>query len=323
MKRRTGFTLVELLVVIAIIGVLIALLLPAVQAAREAARRTQCINNLKQIGLGMHTHHDVNKRFPPGCANDTGKFGIGTAGWGSSWAVYILPYIEQNNIYQNWDFQANSGYTNTTNKALANSTTIEAYECPSSTAGQYARETIQMIDYAGIAGAVNATMTSYTETRNHSGNDGISSIGGCLFNQSEIGFQSITDGSSNTILVGEVGRDVESSTGTKYPNYRPGGPYGWTMGSNNAWNGSDNRQFNCVAFRHPIGTYTDATWTSGPVMSTHGIGADVGVNFPLNSQHPTGINALFADGSVHFLSDTSDVNVIGLQCTRDDGQVTE
>src|SRR5688572_12222721 len=116
-SRRPGFTLVELLVVIAIIGILVALLLPAVQAAREAARRISCSNNLKQVALACHNFHDVYDRLPPGGANDQPPFGTqntinGNAQWGSSWKVYILPYLEQSAIYDRWQFQSQSGYQN-------------------------------------------------------------------------------------------------------------------------------------------------------------------------------------------------------------------
>src|ERR1700692_3284510 len=109
---RRAFTLIELLVVIAIIAILIALLVPAVQKVREAAARTQCLNNLKQIGLACHNHHDVHKRLPPGGANDEPPFGTDVPSpghWGSSWMVYLLPYIDQEPLYDRWQFFGQSG----------------------------------------------------------------------------------------------------------------------------------------------------------------------------------------------------------------------
>src|SRR5688572_19819323 len=106
-----GFTLIELLVVIAIIAVLIGLLLPAVQAAREAARRAQCVNNMKQIGLGLHTYHDMANVFPGGSVMDLSNNGANQWGDGSnhfSWRVMILPQVEQNNIFNTINFSRNS-----------------------------------------------------------------------------------------------------------------------------------------------------------------------------------------------------------------------
>src|SRR5882724_3153396 len=119
--RRSGFTLIELLVVIAIIAILIGLLVPAVQKVREAAARTQCINNLKQLGVALHAYHDVNKRMPPGNTGDWAPWNnnptlnAGAGGWGSSWKVFILPYIEHGNIFNKWQFYSNSGYVNGNN----------------------------------------------------------------------------------------------------------------------------------------------------------------------------------------------------------------
>src|SRR5687768_6007213 len=122
-SRQRGFTLVELLVVIAIIGVLVALLLPAVQAAREAARRTQCSNNLKQIGLAMHNYHDTHKQFPPAYVADSNGTPM------HSWRVLILPYIEANHIYDRYD--QTQPWDSATNRQLL-SEMPQTYRCLSS-----------------------------------------------------------------------------------------------------------------------------------------------------------------------------------------------
>lgn len=116
----TGFTLVELLVVIAIIGILVALLLPAIQAARESARRNQCQNNLKQIGLAVQSHHDTRKQFPMG-RNRTDQFAV-------SWAFFMLPYMEETSIYNSWDSKAR---VDDPKNVQAMRTPIETYACPS------------------------------------------------------------------------------------------------------------------------------------------------------------------------------------------------
>src|SRR5687768_16191653 len=108
--KRSGFTLIELLVVIAIIAILIALLVPAVQKVRDAAARTQCQNNLKQQGLALHAYHDANRRLPPGAAADQPPFGTLAGSWGSSWRVYALPYIEQDNLFKAWLLGGGSGW---------------------------------------------------------------------------------------------------------------------------------------------------------------------------------------------------------------------
>lgn len=170
LARRRAFTLVELLVVIAIIGVLIALLLPAVQAAREAARRTQCTNNLKQIGLGFQTYHDVNKKFP---------FAFqATVADGWAWSVHILPFMEQGNLFENLSPNSNNMPTSTSGNANL-ATRLDVYTCPSD-----------------VGPEVNSNFASYG-TSNYTVNDAI-----CDHTEQRA-MRDITDGTSNTILAGE------------------------------------------------------------------------------------------------------------------------
>ena len=127
-QKHTGFTLVELLVVIAIIGILIAMLLPAVQSVREAARRTQCMNNLRQIGIATISFHDANDAFPPARTTTSNQvLPIFSRTGPDSWFVRILPFIEQNNLFQKWDLTQEYADQDET----AFSTPIEVFLCPS------------------------------------------------------------------------------------------------------------------------------------------------------------------------------------------------
>jgi prepilin-type N-terminal cleavage/methylation domain-containing protein/prepilin-type processing-associated H-X9-DG protein len=186
--RRGGFTLVELLVVIAIIGVLVALLLPAVQAAREAARRSQCQNNLKQIGLGLHNHHDIYGAFPTGGRDyysartfSNGKPEVtNRQDWG--WLYQLLPFIEQQN---QWEVATDA----TVQAAL-----IKTYFCPSRRPATLLGGSRGVNDYAGNGG-------TYTST-GYAWGDGYNGV--VVRNtQPVVGFAQITDGTSNVVFVGE------------------------------------------------------------------------------------------------------------------------
>ena len=180
-----GFTLIELLVVIAIIGVLVGLLLPAVQQAREAARRISCGNNLKQTGLGTQLFNDVHGFFPSGGMADYPPYGTQSTGggWGSAWTVFILPYIEQSVLYDRFQFTGQSGWGASAGNNMQQSrgATISNYLCPSSPVGRDApapyggNRPNQNNHYVAVTGAVGEAqggITGFSESRFHRGNPG-------------------------------------------------------------------------------------------------------------------------------------------------------
>jgi len=336
LQGTKGFTLVELLVVIAIIGILIALLLPAVQAAREAARRSQCTNNLKQLGLGLHNHHDTYNRFPPGAANDQTPFGTLTtgAGYGSSWMVYILPFIEQKVLYDKWQFSGNnSGVFNANNMEAQSGVVIPAFACPSSPLPtQWAKCTGSNVSgvtyyrmaphYVGISGADNGLIPGYTESRvvqvNRSGHVG---GGGVMIINGKRRFADITDGSSNVIAISEDGDYIYSGSSNETKNdWRACQTWGWAIGTDSnvlvpSFTGS--AVWNLDTIRYPINLKKN-NWTGS--CSATGVCGDCANNLPLNSTHPGGVNVLVADGSVRFLSETITLETLAKLATRDDGK---
>ncbi len=350
--QRRGFTLIELLVVIAIIAILIGLLLPAVQKVREAANRAQCQNNLKQIGLALHAYHDGLKVLPPGCATDQPPFGRSGGGWGSSWMVYILPYIEQGAIYKRWQFTGHSGYVNATNRSMTSGSKLmlSVYRCPSSTLPEYSQSGgVMLANYVGISGAMTGPSlgtsiirTANGSTANYMDNSrmdnsasginccsgaGPAAANGTLFRGSRVKLPTMSDGTSNTMVVGEHGDMFFATDGSSRP-WSAGGLYGWSMGTNRntppaGSNTGDNRQFNCTTIRYTINLKTG--WSTNGGTGTQsgdcrvGVCYDVGNNIPLNSAHTGGVNALLGDGSVRFLADATPLGILGQLAVRDDG----
>jgi len=320
--RHSGFTLVELLVVIAIIGILVALLLPAVQAAREAARRTQCGNNLKQIGIAFHNYNDIHKTLPAG--------GIAN-GWGISFWVGLLPFSEMEGVYNKFDMNSvHNGWThqNPNNAALINNLRIPWMRCPSTPLDPlWDSGACQQLmpSYGGIMGAVSDPTNGFTEARQRAccgccggpgeGN-GIISGGGMLVPNEYIGFQHCRDGTSNVMIIGEASDwGIEASGARQRMDL--GFPHGWIMGQgdgnkiNGAVGGSHERPFNLTTIRYPI-NYN--------VWGSPGIGQNRGGNNPLASGHPSGVNVLLMDGSVRPLGNAMDMLTLRRLATRDDGR---
>ncbi len=198
-RRLRAFTLVELLVVIAIIGTLVGLLLPAVQAAREAARRCSCLNNTTQLGLALHNHEFHTGHFPSGVINPDGPIRNEAVGQHVSWTVQVLPYMEQNNLFRMFDQQAGAYAEKNDTLRRAN---IAVLRCPSSPGprGDQSGTAIGWSSYAGCHNSIEAPIDV--------GNDGL------LFLNSRIRFDDILDGSSHTLLVSEhVFEDPDPNNG--------------------------------------------------------------------------------------------------------------
>ena len=337
-SARRAFTLVELLVVIAIIGILIALLLPAVQAAREAARRSQCQNNLKQVGLALLNYHDVMKAYPYGGMPRPATGG----GWGISWWVGSLPYLEQSSLFQRLDLRSNQcGWadTNNNNAWIINNAYIPAMWCPSDPMPQFYYDGSQFIppgggakqnsnmlmpSYVGLSGAtplVVGGVTVFSETRiapccsccNKPVN-GTLSWGGMLVPNQAITLGMTLDGTSSTLIVGESSTFIYSPS--QQVKKRPDGAYpdGWMMGVNDAGIGTaftaKTRCFNLTTILYSPGT---TNWDLPGIDDNHGS------NNPLVSAHPAGCQAVAADGHVTFLTNDIDMILLRRLVTRDDG----
>ncbi len=331
LRTRQGFTLIELLVVIAIIGVLIALLLPAVQAAREAARRAQCTNNLKQIGLGMHNYESALGSLPPGWKGCC---------WGT-WVVFLMPYIEQQQLYNAWNTSGNNSgqpgyidglfrYGGAANLTVT-STRVNSYQCPSDQPNAPIQPSINGRTFPIVSGnySVNFGNTSSTQ---------IQAMGNVVFmgapftdmgsptfangynNAPATGFSvmklsSLTDGTSNTMLTGEV--IIGQGTGGQYnAPFDLRGFFHWFAGA---------------AFE----TYLGPNSTQPDVMQSGSYCVYPGNNNPpcvaataitlttnaVRSRHPGGANVGMADGSVRFAKNSINLYIWRSLSTTHGGEV--
>lgn len=247
---RSAFTMIELLVVLAIIGILIAMLLPAVQAVREAMRRTQCHNNLHQIGIALHNYHGAFRKFPPGGIEVRPETPRGKQ---LAWSAFVLPFLEQTATYSHVDFNFPFDHAN---NAEAAATPIEVYLCPSTTRISILHRGRAATDYGGIYGE--RIVSTNNPPR------------GVMIHDRAIRFRDIIDGTVQTLMISEDA----------------GFPDGQWI---NAWNLFDQ------AF----------SINRAPKFEND-----------IRSMHAQGANGLFADGSVSFLNESIDLELLAALCTR-------
>ena len=286
-SSKSAFTLVELLVVMAIIGVLVGLLLPAVQAAREAARRTSCMNNLSQLGLAFH-HHDFNvEHLPSGTINPTGPIRSEEIGKHISWAVQILPFIEQNNLYEAFDFGA--GAYATENREVRDCR-VATFLCPSNPGmflNRSSTKSKESIAESHYAGCHHDQESPIAEDNN-----------GLLFLNSKVRYADILDGSSQTLVLGEIKVDASH--------------LGWVSGTRstlrNVGDFGTSEEGRAIRNRYAAPD-TDAPAALGPF--------DVG---GFDSFHMGGVNIVLADGAIRFITDSIDHDIVSQLANRADGK---
>lgn len=301
-RRRRGFTLIELLVVIAIIAVLVAILLPAVQQAREAARASQCRNNLKQIGLALHNYQEALSVFPPG--------EIPTNCHGPNAWTQLLPYLDQTAFYNSINFSNTCNFWFGTsgggpNAAAFHNKSVPSMICPSSPLPVFIGETngpptpnplnIFEGSYVLIAGGV-----GFNEVSNDG--NGIKSQSGAFLRGRSLTFRDFSDGVSNVVFIGEQSAWGRSATGTNV-DIRSDHDDGIWMTS------PDTRCFNTTTIRYNIG---ERNATLAGVDGQR-------CNCPIQSAHVAGANVLLGDGSVRFLGDSLDQTTLRRLASRDDG----
>ncbi len=324
LTSRRAFTLIELLVVIAIIAILVALLLPAVQQAREAARRTQCKNNLKQIGLALHNYHDTYGCFPPGRTRNTySGQGVGWYRGNIGWLPRLLPQMEQGNLFQSIDWSL--GYAgvrgsdgdqgvNGANPNGARRQIIPAFRCPSDPGNG----SVPWITPTGQAVSGRSTNASYATTNYAAAVGNATRLNGNppgLFGQNtKRSFRDITDGSSNTVVVSEVVigffRLASNDGGNRTQCNSAGKDTNTNRQAGNSW------FYNYF----PQNAFFSSLNTPNAKAFDCGVNSDR-VNQASRSVHTGGVQCLLGDGSVRFISESLDVRTWRNLGNMADGQV--
>lgn len=324
-QRRSGFTLIELLVVIAIIGVLIALLLPAVQSAREAARRAQCINNLKQLGIALNNYHDTLGCYPLGrCIVSPTPAGYSNSSWSYSTFAKILPFVEQGNIATSLNF--NLPYLDPAN-ATAYTTTVSSLICPSDVGGTHPLN-FGVTNYRNNEGTSVAMWYGATDIA------GVNSAltippNGMFYANTQVRVADVTDGTSNTAAFSEHvhGDYSQGVANEKSDTFRPGTypatpddaialckSFDWT---NLSFQGISDVGAPWIYGYHSTTSY----WHSSPPNARSCMFPPSRISTTANSYHPGGVNVGMADGSVRFVKSTTNVNAWRAIGTRNGNEI--
>ncbi|MBA4029859.1 MAG: prepilin-type cleavage/methylation domain-containing protein [Planctomyces sp.] len=321
--HRSGFTLIELLVVIAIIAILIALLLPAVQQAREAARRTQCRNNLKQLGLALHNYHDNFLVFPQGHAQIQSRNAAGETWKGRGVWVAILPFIDQGPLYNTYDFNTHS----IQQVAAVRNAKIPGLLCPSDRAWTGGAE--NGLNYSGCAGS----NTNFW---------GAGTSNGMIQRLRSTGIRDCTDGTSNVVLAGEIlkgdGVDTAESdadiyqanpaptlSSTTFPTAADLVTTGTSCSITSTAQASMSRCGRDYSSPHSMHSQFNTAATPNWKQRTCAFGGNFGECadrdgiYPARSRHTGGAHCLMGDGSVRFVSENVDLLTWQRAGARDDG----